>query len=102
MLAAGYWGTEDGTYRFNNDGTESGTWPGGEEVGVAMSALHSLAAKHRHARLAAEIIGADGDPAKTQNLRNSVQGEVFETQTSTVSPNVFSANRSAASCVSSN
>lgn len=91
MLCSGYWGTADAGYKLYYDGHEEGTWPLGSEVGMLLHTLHSLAPKHRFARIAAEIIRSAGDAMKVQNLRNSWQAEVFEQQVTDRGPDIFAA-----------
>lgn len=89
MCNAGYWGTDDGGYKLFVDGREEGKLPPGNEVGMHISALYSLAASHNFPRIASEWCQCEGDPMKTQNFRNSWLGEVYEevrakTQPSTI------------------
>ncbi len=80
MVNAGCWATEDLRYKLFCDGREEGEFPQASEIGIRLSALYSLAAKHTFPLIAAEWIKSDGDLRKTQNFRNSWLGEVFEVQ----------------------
>lgn len=77
MVNQGYWGTEDGGWKLWVDGHEDGEMPAGSEVGVHVSALYSLAAKHTFVLIAVEWVKCAGDPRKTQNFYNSWLGEIF-------------------------
>ena len=99
MVKQGFWSLlapDDGVlaikdaYRLYADGREEGTLPAGDEVGVQVSALYSLAAKHTFPAIAAEFIKCEGDIAKTMNFYNSTLGEVFEQQTSVKHASIFS------------
>ncbi len=79
---AGYWGSQDRAFKFYVDGRVEGTLPAGNEVGIYLWTIYSLAAKHSFRGIAAEWIKCDGDPARTQNFVNSWRGENFETQIS--------------------
>jgi phage terminase large subunit GpA-like protein len=89
MCNAGYWGTEDGGYKLYVDGREEGSLPPGNEVGMQISTLYSLAAKHKFYLIAAEWCKCQGDPMKTQNFRNSWLGEVFEEIASRLRPSLI-------------
>jgi len=78
MVNHGFWATEDQSYRLHVDGREEGQLPAGSEVGMHISALYSLAPKHRFYEIAAEWIMCSGNPMRTQGFRNSWLGEVFE------------------------
>lgn len=85
MLMRGCWTTEDGSWRLYVDGTEHGELPPEAEIGARLSALYSLAPRHRYSHIAAEFVRCEGDPMKTQNFRNGWLGEVHEVKIS-VSP----------------
>lgn len=89
MCNAGYWGTDDGGYKLFVDGREEGQLPPGSEVGMHISTLYSLAAKHKFYLIAAEWCKCQGDPMKTQNFRNSWLGEVFEELITKIQPGVI-------------
>lgn len=102
MVAAGYWGVIDdkgkeltpaeGGYRLHADGREEvgpEGFPIGSEVGVQISALASLGAKHKFYLLAAGWIKCEGNPSELMNFYNSKLGEVFEHPTQTRTTNVF-------------
>lgn len=90
IVAAGYWGTEDGGWKLLNDGSEIGKWPGGRRVGMQISALYSLAAKHTFANLAAQFIRAGEDPKNLQAFYNSKLGEVFRHQVASAKQSALS------------
>lgn len=96
MLMHGCWSTPDGTYQLHVDGREIGELPPEAEVGLHLSALHSLAPKHRFANIAAEFIRTKDDPMRLQNFRNSWLGEVFEIQTAAARSDVISVKSASA------
>jgi phage terminase large subunit GpA-like protein len=62
MLLSGCWTSADGNYRLFVDGREVGELPPESEVGLHLSALHSLAPKHRLAHIAAAFLKSHTDP----------------------------------------
>jgi hypothetical protein len=73
MLLAGYWGTENGSWKIFFDRREEGAQPEGDKVGIQISALYDVSTGW--AQIAAEFVEADGRPEKLQHLYNSTLAE---------------------------
>jgi hypothetical protein len=76
MLKAGYFGTEDGSWKLYCDGREEGAQPeGGDKIGIQYGAEIDLSITW--AEIAAELVEADGRPDKLQHHYNSTLGLPF-------------------------
>jgi phage terminase large subunit GpA-like protein len=95
-LNKAYWGDEDDTFKLFVDGRIEGTLPDGDEVGIHVWAIYSLAAKHTFRGIAAEWVRCEGDVGKTQNFVNSWRGENFETQVNKTSSDEIEARKAKA------
>lgn len=93
MVNAGYWGTGDegeSAWKLWVDGREEGKLPRVKHVGMQVSALYSLAAKHSFVSLAGQFVRAEGDAKRLQAFKNSKLGEVFRHQVQAARPSSFS------------
>lgn len=75
MLCAGYFGTEDGSWKLYCDGREEGKQPEGDKVGLHYGGLIDLSTSFT--AIAAEFVEADGRPEKLMSLYNSTLGEEY-------------------------
>ncbi len=78
IVADGYWGNEDDTWRLYCDGTIQGEKPIGDSIGVQLPCFHCAWIKLWE--IAVEFVGAQGSLKKMMVLYNQWLGEAFEIQ----------------------
>lgn len=89
MMNRGCWGTEDGSFKYFATGEVEGELPAGDEAGMQIPALYSLAAKHSWAEIAADFLKSKDDPSLLMNFINSTLGEVFEQERKKTEPDLI-------------